>query len=190
LKASIRRLVCFSASSSVTWSIWLVCRLIIRYALTVHVNKSKVRARKDHSLAHDKTQTTSTTSDDTDVTIKRKCRKCGLHVLATSAGDGLTARELMVFWVFDLDLRISLGVFPWLILARRATVKLSCTSKRDRRADQSRGGNPARTKAQSRCKRHCRRATLQSAGTTRRCVKEKEEKRKGRPCPERDDIAL
>jgi hypothetical protein len=120
------------------------------------------------------------------MTIKRKCRKCRLHVLATSASDRLTARELMVFWVLDLDLRISLSVFSGLVLTRRATVKLSCTSKRDRRADQSWSDNAARTKAKSRCKRHSQRAT-QSAGITRRCVEEGEKKEDSL---KRDDIVL
>jgi hypothetical protein len=101
------------------------------------------------------------------MTIKRKCGKCRLHVLATSASDRLTARELMVFWVLDLDLRISLSVFSGLVL----------TSWSD---------NAARTKAKSRCKRHSRRAT-QSAGITRRCVEEGEKKEDSL---KRDDIVL
>jgi hypothetical protein len=113
--------------------------------------------------------------------VKRKGGKRGLHILATSASDRLTARELMVFWVLDLDLRVSLGVFSRLVLAGRAAVKLSCTRKSDRRADQSWSGNAARTKAQSRCKRHSQSAT-RSAVITRRCVKERKGRLERRYC--------
>ena len=121
---------------------------------TVHINKGKVGTREYHSLAHNKTQTARSTGDDANMAVERKGRQGGLHILATSARDRLTARELMVLGILNLDLRISLGVFSRFVLTRREIVKLSHSKKGEGRAKNGRGSSTTRTEAQSRCKRH------------------------------------
>jgi hypothetical protein len=69
------------------------------------------------------------------MTVECKGGQSWFHVLATSAGDRLTARELMVFGVLDFDLRICLGIFSWFVLTGRAIVKLSRSSESERRAN-------------------------------------------------------
>jgi hypothetical protein len=74
---------------------------------TVHVNKGQISPRVHHTLANDQTKTTSTASDQTDFAIEREAGQSWLHILTTSAVDGLTAGQLVLLGILNLDLRVS-----------------------------------------------------------------------------------
>lgn len=108
--------------------------------LTVHVNQGDISARVYHALGDDETQTSSTSSDETDILVKGKGLESRLYVLTTRTADGL-ARELIFGRKGDFDVRVGLGMAARLVATRWPVVEGS--KGNGRLAHQRRAGHDA-----------------------------------------------
>lgn len=73
------------------------------YVLTVHVHNRQVGTADNHALAHNETETSCTSSDDTDLTLQREGGEGPLHMLATAPLDGNGGRKLALLRVLNCD---------------------------------------------------------------------------------------
>ncbi len=74
-----------------------------RDTLTIHVNKSQIGTADNHALAHDETQASRATGNDTDLALERERGERALHVHAAAAGDGRRGRQLALLGILDGD---------------------------------------------------------------------------------------
>lgn len=79
--------------------------------LTVHVDNCQISTANNHALAHDKTKTTSTTSNYTNLALEGERSKGSLHVEATTALDGRRGRKGVLLRILygDTVVRTSKG---------------------------------------------------------------------------------
>ena len=108
--------------------------------LLIHIDQGDISTRVDHALRNNEAESAGTTGDKTDATVKCECAKSRLHVLTTSAMDGLAARELMLLRILHFDVTVGSRVAARLVLAGRHAVQV---------ADACGGGGEGRTQGSS-----------------------------------------
>lgn len=76
---------------------------------TIHVHNGKISSANNHALAHDQSEATSASSDDTNLALKREGGKRGQNVHASASGtrNGLRGWQLVLLGVLDGDTIIS-----------------------------------------------------------------------------------
>lgn len=79
----------------------------IRKELTVHVDDGEVSARDNHALAHDQSETSGTSGDNTDSALEGKGSQGPLHVLAAAALDEFGRRKFVILRILDRDRVVS-----------------------------------------------------------------------------------
>lgn len=77
--------------------------MISSTVLTVQIDNGNIRATDNTSLAHDQTQTSRTTRDDSTATLQAEGRQRPPEMEATAALDWSGAWEVLLLWVLDTD---------------------------------------------------------------------------------------